>query len=145
MNSEPKSGLVKKFRRARARRGLSLLEVILSIAILGGAMVVIGKLYNLGYRSANHVRVRNEANILADSKMAEIASGVLELESAVDSPIDSSPGWTYSVTVENSNQPGLFLVTVFVRRDQESNILTNGISVVRFIPDPDYEPEEDEE
>ncbi len=145
MNSERKSGLVKKFRRARARRGLSLLEVILSIAILGGAMVVIGKLYNLGYRSANHVRVRNEANILADSKMAEIASGVLELESAGDSPIDSSPGWTYSVTVENSNQPGLFLVTVFVRREQESNILTNGISVVRFIPDPDYEPEEDEE
>ena len=66
---------------AASRRGLSLLEVILSIAILGGAMVMIGQLYYLGYRSALQTRYRSEGNLYADAKMAELASGVLPLES----------------------------------------------------------------
>ena len=131
--------------RGQSRRGLSLLEVILSIAILGGSMVVIGNLYHLGYRSATQVRLRNEANILADSKMAELAAGVLEIESTGDTPIETSPGWTYSIDIEPSLQAGLFMATVIVRRDQESNVLPVGVSIRRFIPDPDYEPEEEEE
>ncbi|MFK7769190.1 MAG: hypothetical protein AB8B55_18360 [Mariniblastus sp.] len=133
-------------RRCRSsRRGLSLLEVILSIAILGGSMVVIGKLYQLGYRSAVQVRVRNEGNILADSKMAELAAGVLELETVGDTPIENAPGWLYSIEIQPSLQAGLFMATVSVRLEQESNVLPTGVSIVRFVPDPDYEPEEDEE
>jgi len=127
------------------RRGLSLLEVILSIAILGGSMVVIGHLYNLGFRSAQNAQFRSEANRLADSKMAELAAGVIPAESTSDAEIEDAPGWQYSIEIEDSLQPGLFLATVFVKRESESDILADGLSIVRFIPDPDYDAEEDQE
>jgi len=129
----------------RPRSGLSLLEVILSIAILGGSMVVIGHLYNLGYRSALATQFRSEANLHADTKMAELAAGVLPIESSGETEIEGAPGWQYAVEIEDSFQPGLFLATVIVTKGEESGVLSNGISIVRFIPDPDYVPEEDQE
>lgn len=132
-------------RSRTVRSGLSLLEVILSIAILGGSMVMIGQLYHLGYRSALQARLRNDANIIADSKMAELAAGVLPLESSGNSPIDEHPGWSYSVDLQSSLQLGLFMATVTVSYGEESNNIPTSLSIVRFIPDPDYEPEEDEE
>ena len=127
------------------RAGLSLLEVILSIAILGGAMVMIGQLYHLGYRSALQARMRNDANIIADAKMAELAAGVLPLESSGGSEIPENPGWSYSVDLQSSLQLGLFLATVTVSYGDESSTVPTSLSIARFIPDPDYEPEEDEE
>jgi general secretion pathway protein I len=132
-------------RTRHQRRGLSLLEVILSIAILGGSMVMIGQLYHLGYRSALQARLRSDANILADTTMAELASGVLPLESTGDTEVPDNPGWSYAIEIQPSLQPGLFMATVIVKRGEESAAVTTSISFVRFIPDPDYEPEEDEE
>ena len=65
---------------SRNRRGLSLLEVILAIAILGGSMAVIFELVRIGVISAIETRVRSEANILCDAKMAEVSAGVIELK-----------------------------------------------------------------
>ncbi len=146
--TSPDFGLVVGVRQcgSRARRnGLSLLEVILSIAILGGAMVMIGQLYHLGYRSALQARMRNDANIIADSKMAELAAGVLPLESSGNNMVEEFPGWSYSVDLQSSLQPGLFMATVNVSYGDQSNNVPTSLSIVRFIPDPDYEPEEDEE
>jgi len=135
-----------RVRISRQRRGLSLLEVILSIAILGGSMVVIGHLYNLGYRSALQAQFRSEANLHADSKMAELVSGVLPIESTGDTNIEEAPGWQFSIQIEDSFQPGLFLATVIVKNGEEQDAtIPGGLSLVRFIPDPDYVPEEDME
>ncbi len=131
--------------RGRPRRGLSLLEVILSIAILGGSMVVIGHMYNLGYRSALQARFRSEANILVDSVMAELAAGVIPAESTSGQTMQGNTGWTYSIEIGDSMQSGLFMATVLVQREEEGSVLTDGLSIVRFLPDPDYIPEEDEE
>lgn len=128
--------------RSTNRHGLSLLEVILSLAILGLSMAIIGRLYFLGYRSAMQTRYRSEANMIADTKMAELASGVLPLDGGGGS-IEENPEWRYAAEVQQSQQPGLLLSTVTVTRSDEVIPIT--VSLVRFIPDPDYEPEEDEE
>ena len=127
------------------RRGLSLLEVILSIAILGISMVAIGYLYDLGFRAARQAQFRSDANLLVDSIMAELAAGVIPAESTDGTTIESAPDWQYEIEIEDSQQPGLFLATVVVKRVPESDILPGGLSIVRFIPDPDYEAEEDQE
>ena len=129
----------------RGRRGLSLLEVILSIAILGGSMAVIGNLYHLGYRSGLKAQLLNDANMIAASTMAELVVGSIPLESAGDAEVPSNPGWFYSVDIQESMQAGLFLATVVVRRGEEESAIPASISIVRLIPDPDYEPEEDME
>ena len=127
-------------RKEARRAGLSLLEVILSIAILGGAMVVIGQLLNLGYRSAVEAKIRSDANILADSKMAEVAAGVLDLQSAAERPFDENPDWLYSIQVQPSPQLGLLMVTVTVEQSPASSANPISFSLVRFVPDPDYDP-----
>ena len=105
-------------------------------------MVMIGQLYYLGYRSALQTRYRSEGNLYADAKMAELASGVLPLESG-GGVVEGVEDWNYAIRVETSLQPGLLLATVTVERDQTANIPVS-VSLVRLIPDPDYEPEEDE-
>lgn len=124
----------------RNKRGLSLLEVILSIAILGAAMVVITQLFNLGYRSARQATLRNEASILCDAKMAELAAGVIPLQSSGESIVDEAPDWRYSVSIADGAQPGLLVGTVTVTRI-DMNRQPLSMSVVRFLPDPDYEPD----
>ena len=120
--------------------GFSLLEVLLSIAILGGAMVVIGQLVNLGYRSAVEAKIRSDANILVDGKMAEVSAGIIELQSVSSSVIEENPDWMYSVDVQQSGQLGLLMVVVSVEQTPSSSASPISMSVVRFMPDPDYDP-----
>lgn len=126
--------------RRKSRSGFSLLEVLLSIAILGGAMVVIGQLVNLGYRSAVEAKIRSDANILVDGKMAEVSAGIIELQSVSSSVIEENPDWMYSVDVQQSGQLGLLMVVVTVEQTPSSSANPISMSVVRFMPDPDYDP-----
>ena len=125
------------------RAGLSLLEVILSIAIMGVALVSIGQLINLGYRSARQAQLRSDANILVDSKMAEVVSGVLPLEAASGASIEGFPDWVYSVDIQRTEILGLLNVTVEVTALNSS--VPVRMSVARLVPDPDFDPLEDQQ
>lgn len=107
-------------------------------------MVVIGHMFNLGYRSALQARQRSDANILCDTKMAELAACVLPANSTGSQQIPENPKWNYSVDIQPSQQLGLLVATVTVQQNAESNAVPISMSIVRFIPDPDYEPEEDQ-
>ena len=121
-----------------SRAGLSLLEVILSLSILGISMVAIGHLFNLGFRSAADVQLRSEANMIADTTMAEIAAGVIDI-SAGGGAVEGNPEWQYEVNSQQSEQPGLLSVSLKVSRenDPDNNV---SVSLVRFVPDPNFEP-----
>ena len=129
-------------RMRRKRNGLSLLEVILAIAILGGAIAIILELVNLGMRSAQAARLRSEANLLCDTKMAEISAGVLELKTYSPTPIPDNPDWLFSCNVQESSYLGLLVVTMSV---QQANVEDPAsIQIVRYVPDPDYDPAAEE-
>ena len=120
------------------RRGLSLLEVLLAIAILGGCLAAIGTLVRIGVISALDTRLRSEANILCDAKMAELSAGVLELRSYGPTPIRDEPNWYFSVDVQDSPQLGLLYATVTVGQTNVEDPLM--VSINRFLPDPDFDP-----
>jgi type II secretory pathway pseudopilin PulG len=122
-----------------------LLEVILAIAILGTAIAVIGQLMNIGYRAAVEARLRTDAGLLCDTKMAELAAGVLELKSVTEQSIVEAPGWNYTIDVQNGLQLGLLVVTVTVAQSSDEVVDPISMSIVRFMPDPDYEPATAEE
>jgi type II secretion system protein I len=123
--------------RHSRRAGLSLLEVIFSIAILGTALAAIGYLVQQGMRAGGTTRVHSYAQILADAKMAEIASNVLPLESNSASPIEDASGWTYAVAVTPADQVGLLVVKVTVNQTVGERPIE--FSVVRFMPDPNFQ------
>ena len=101
-------------------------------------MVAIGHLFNLGFRSATDMQLRSEANMIADTTMAEISAGVIDIASSGGS-VEGYPLWKYEIDSSQSSEPGLLSVTVRVSLEDES---TNNMSVslARFTADPDYEP-----
>lgn len=117
--------------------GLSLLEVILSIAILGTSMAIISQFFYLGYRAADRARRQFDATLICDSVMAELAAGVIEPKSTSGVEAFNAPDWTYSVDVVDSDVDGLLLATVSVR---QRNGQTVEMSLVRLLPDPEFQP-----
>ena len=126
-------------RSARSRHGLSLIEVILALAILGVALAIIGEILRQGFISASEARWRSEAQLLCDSKMAEVAAGILPLESSSMTSVESNPDWEYEVDVSSADIDGLLRVQVTVQQVAvENNPLI--FRITRFMPDPDYDP-----
>lgn len=118
------------------RRGLSLLETIFAIAILGMALAAIGRLVQIGFNAGGSARVYSEGQIICDSKMAEIASGVLAAESSGEAAVPESPLWRYSVDVQPADQIGLLIVKVTVKQAADTRF---EYTISRFLPDPNFE------
>lgn len=121
-----------------ARRGFSLLEVILAAAILAGAIVVLGEAARHAMRNAEAARDLASAQLLCESRLAEIVSGVLPAESVQNVPIPTGldptePAWVYSVNVEQLEVEGLVAVRVTVARDLPAEKRPLQFSLVRWM------------
>ncbi len=127
------------------RRGLSLLEVILAIAILGVALVLIAELIRIGARSADRAKQISMAQIVCDTKMAELSAGVLPLATTSSTQIEEAPGWFYAVDVQSADQIGLLRVLVTINTAESIDTGVNLFSLTRLLPDPNYDPYEPEQ
>ncbi len=132
-----------RFRRSAARAGLSLLEVILAIAILGGSIAVIGELVRLGARQAEEARELTIAQLLCESVLEEIAAGVIAPEAVGDVPFELDPRWSYSIDVGSLDNPDLLQVTVMAQQVDGSREIPLYYSLTRWILDPNLELELD--
>jgi len=122
---------------AQSRRGLSLFEVIVALAIFMGSIAAIGQLVATGVRGAVQARLQSQAVIRCESKMGEIVSGVLSLRSAsanVPFPDDSS--WNWSVAVAPGPHDGLYIVEVTVAHPSGTVAGNQSYSLRRLILDP---------
>jgi general secretion pathway protein I len=117
-----------------ASGGFSLLEVVLALAILTGAIAVLGEVVRTGMHNARIARDLTQAQLYAESLMAEIAAGVIPAEPANGVPLDK-PDWSYSVVVEALNDEGLLHVAVSVEQHAQRPI--RPFTVVRWMRDPE--------
>jgi type II secretion system protein I len=127
--------------------GFSLLEVILALAVLAGSIAVLGESSRLALRNAQIARDLAHAQLLCESKMAEITAGITPAESVSATAIDSSmtasldasaPGWLYSVDTETTDEEGLIAVRVTVTRSLPAAQHPVSFALVRWIRDPNY-------
>lgn len=125
--------------RATRFRGLSLLEVMLALAILGGALTVLGMHIRTGARSAAIARDSTTAQLLAESKMAEIASGVILPDTVFQEPADEMGEWLCSVEALPIDQEGLLGVQVLVEQDPAFTTQPVSFKLTRWIVDPQVE------
>ncbi|MBN1908172.1 MAG: type II secretion system protein [Pirellulales bacterium] len=129
--------------RKTASRGFSLLEVILALAILAGVIAVLGEIARMGLRSAARARDTTMAQLLAESKMAEVLSSTEGL--AVESGVPFGTGgagetdWIYSVELEPTLEQGIVAVRVTVAQDLLPERRPVSLSIVRWTVDPNYE------
>lgn len=111
------------------------MEVILSLAILAGAVAITGELSRASLENARVVRDRTKAQLRCESKMAEIAAGLEPLESQEGLPFEDETDWTYSIMTEMIDEAGLMQLTVTVMQGGEE-IEPVDFSLVRWIIDP---------
>jgi prepilin-type N-terminal cleavage/methylation domain-containing protein len=102
------------------RRGFSLLEVVLALAILTDS---------------------TQAQLLCEAKMDEIAAGITSPDPVQQVPFDcvvgdGDVGWVYSITQELTEEQGLDLVCVTVAQDLPLERQPVSFSLYRWIPDP---------
>ncbi len=134
-------------RRRGKRIGLSLLEVILALTILGLSLAVLGELVRLGARAAANTSDMTMAQLLCESMMSEIAAQETGPVAVGQTDFPDDPQWSYYVTVEPIDQPGLVQVTVTVQKTtQDSASLhdpTVTFQLVRWMIDPNLQPVSD--
>jgi prepilin-type N-terminal cleavage/methylation domain-containing protein len=112
------------------KTGFSLLEVVLSLAILGGSMAVLGEAVRHAMENARVARDLTDAQLYCESKMAELEAGFLTTDSVSDMPIEpmiesslestalsDDTGWLYSIQTELIDVQGLVLVYLSVYQD----------------------------
>ncbi len=102
--------------RVPARRGLSLLEVLVAMAILVSSVAVIGQLVRQSNDMARSAKNRSLAALRCQSKMAEIISGAQPM-TVGQGNFEEDPDWSWHLTTEQGPVQGLWLVTLTVGRD----------------------------
>lgn len=130
--------------RRPPRAAFSLLEVILALAILTLAIVVLGELSRLGMRSAARARDMTQAQLLCESKMAQISSGMIWPETEIGVPFEpedlidpyDSVRWLYSIERGDSGEDGVIAVRVTVSQDLPAQKRPVRFALVRWIADP---------
>ena len=106
-------------------KGFSLLEVILALAILTGAVAILGELARMGMECARFARYTAKAQLLGESKLNQIAAGWAWAESTGPTEFSSEevaadpsePMWMYAVDVQQTEEPGVVAVRVTVIQD----------------------------
>jgi type II secretion system protein I len=124
------------------KSGFTLLEVILSLAILAGALAALGEVMRLADRSASIAEDETHAQILAASIMDELSAGSRELTAISQSQLetDDDPPWVYTVEMEQTQYDELVCVRVRVEQQLEPRLQPAQFELMRWMPNPDYVP-----
>ena len=124
------------------RSGFSLLEVVLALAILAGALAALGEVMRLGDENAAAAADEAQAEMLAESVMAEILVGARPLTSVNGAalPLADDPAWVVSVTVQPTEYVELVAVSVRVAQQLPPAQEPAYCDLVRWVPNPDYLP-----
>ncbi len=120
------------------RRGLSLLEVIVSLLIF---LMSIGALTHL-LTSASHLavesRTRTQAALYAHSKLNEVRIGAIGLSAQQETQLEDDEDYNWSMEVAQGAYEGLHNVTVSVSRKAPTGNDIK-VSLTQIILDPQFQ------
>ena len=124
-------------RRRPLRRGLTLLEVVVALAVFLFAIVAISQLVNIGSDRALDVKMQSKASMLCQSKLFDLVSGVDPLQgvSWTAFPTTDDADYQYEVEVSDGETTSLKNVRVSVKRDRTDG-RTVQVSLTQMVMDP---------
>lgn len=125
-------------RRARSvRRGLTLYEVLISLAIFLPALAVLGQAISNGGRAAVQAQLQTEAVLRCDSVISELVAGVQPLTPISGSLFaDGAPGWSWSLEVWDGPYTGVQVAEVSVVHVDSNDQVNASASLTRYVWDP---------
>ena len=124
-------------RRSRSHRsGLTLLEILISTAILVASVTAIMQLLNVGHNSRLSAVLDAEAVLRCESVMGELISGVRPLVTSGNEAFDDDKKWTWSATVSDHGRTSLLQVDVSVQHTPSRDIPNSSWMLRRYVRDP---------
>lgn len=123
--------------RSSRRPGLSLLEVIISLAVFLMSLAGLGYLMTNSGEMAYDGSNRSRMVYLAESKLAELQAGAIPLQNESDAEFEEAPEYTYSIEVQPGPATNLSSVNLRVSHKRPNNT-TLEVVFTRLILDPKY-------
>jgi len=117
------------------RAGLSLLEVLVSLAIFLLALVALGEIVSFASDRALDVQQRSEALQICQSRLAEVQAGSIPLQSQDLTPCDEDDQYQWAVDIEAGAAAGLYTGTVRVTRER-ANRSQLEVALSQMVIDP---------
>jgi len=121
------------------RRGMTLLEVLLAMAIALFSLVAISQLFNSATDQAIEIQFKSRATRLAQSKLAEFTTGIYSLSSGGSGTFDEEPEWSWTAEAQAPTDlavtnASLYLLTVTVSRESPQGHIETKLS--QYVIDP---------
>ena len=129
------------------RSGFTLMEILVSLTILGLSMVAINGLVSIGARNAREAQVLTTAQFLAESKLAEVKTGLLSPNSTGKMPFtpeETIEPFTFEVQSQAMGVDGqLMAIRVVVEYTPEDGSLPLIYQLDTLMIDPQIEMQQD--
>jgi len=121
-----------------AHRGITLYEVVLALAIFSGSIAAISQGIATGTRAALQSRLRSQAILLSESKMAEVLCGAVPPVSTNDAPFiePGLDGWRWKLQMGPGPRTGVLRMEVLVTCQRVHESVDASYSLVRLVRDP---------
>jgi len=116
------------------RSGITLLEVLLSMAIFLFSLAAIGSLVDYGAARGMDARMQTIGTRLAQSKLAEAEAGVVPVNTSGTGIFDEEPEWNWTLDPGQPTIPNAYPVTITVWREMGSNRFEVKLTQVIFDP-----------
>lgn len=130
------AAILNRSRRQYLRSGVMLLEVLIALAIFAGSLAAIGQVISVASRAASQANWRTESALLAESRLAEVISGVAPLKSTSAQPCVENEDWLWSMSVDPGPATDVLQIEVRLDRARPLGLSADSFSLVRLIRDP---------
>ena len=114
------------------RSGLTLLEIVLSLAIFCGALAALSQLASNGTRATVQARLKTQATIRCEAKLNEVLAGAEPMQSRSGTPFPDDSHWTWSAVVTPSSTPELVQIDLTVSHRGTSRLASVDVTLRRW-------------
>lgn len=128
--------MMRRTHKYTARRGLTLLEVVIALAIFLMALVPIWHLVSMGGERALDVQQQAQASMLCQAKLDSVKCGAEPLNGGGTVDIGNLT-WTYTIDSTATDVPNLQQVRVAVKFDRPDGSTIEAV-LSQLVLDPAY-------
>ena len=114
------------------RSGLTLLEIVLSLALFCGAAAALSQLAWNGSRATVQARLKTQTTIRCEAKLNEILAGVEQMVAKSNVPFPDDSHWTWSQVVTPSSHAELVQLDVTVSHRSKSRLASIDVTLRRW-------------